>query len=63
MSPSKGTPARAVRIEDGIWDRVTTIAHMNGVTASDVVRSALVEWLESSASELHPADQPERTQK
>ena len=43
--PRPDNPARAVRIEDEVWARVKAVAKRRGTTASEVVRTALVEHL------------------
>lgn len=45
--PSKGTTARAVRIDDDLWARVQARATAEGVTPSDVIRDLLRQWVDS----------------
>lgn len=40
------TPARAVRIDDVLWDRVKAEADRRDETATDIVRRALREHLD-----------------
>jgi hypothetical protein len=39
------TPARQVRVSDGLWFPAMDKAHENGETVSDVVRRALEEYV------------------
>lgn len=39
------TPARSVRIPDDVWAAFKRLAESRGVTASDVVREALENYL------------------
>lgn len=43
------TPARAVRVEDGLWRAVAQRADERGETISDVVRRALRAYLATEA--------------
>jgi len=45
--PSKGTPARAVRVDDELWARVQARATAEGLKPSDVIRALLQEWVDS----------------
>ncbi|MBZ5737518.1 hypothetical protein [Nocardioides mangrovi] len=45
MANQPKTTARAVRISDEVWDAAQTRAKGDGVTTTDVVRRALVEYL------------------
>lgn len=41
-TPEKGaSPVRAMRIEDGLWDRVCEYAHFQGISDSDAARRLL----------------------
>lgn len=42
-----GTPARTVRIEDGLWQAVQVKAKEDGTTVSEVIRQLLTEWTET----------------
>lgn len=42
----RGTTLRNVRVPDEIWDAAKEQAEENGETVSDVVRRALVEYIE-----------------
>lgn len=42
----RGTTLRNVRVPDEIWDAAKEQAEANGETVSDVVRRALVEYIE-----------------
>lgn len=42
----RGTTLRNVRVPDEIWDAAKGQAGANGETVSDVVRRALVEYIE-----------------
>ena len=48
------TPARAVRIDDALWDAVKQEAARRGETATDVVRRALREHLRVPVEEATP---------
>ena len=43
---SKGTTRRTVRIEDGLWEAAKELADKNGDNLSEVIRRALVEYVE-----------------
>ena len=43
--PSKGTPHRTVRIEDGLWDAAKEAAKQNGTNISEVIREALSAYV------------------
>jgi len=47
---SKGTTRRTVRIEDRLWDKAKELADKNGDNLSDVLRRALVEYVEKGPS-------------
>jgi antitoxin component of RelBE/YafQ-DinJ toxin-antitoxin module len=39
------TPARAVRVEDGLWQAAQQQAEQRGETVSDVIRRALQRYI------------------
>jgi len=39
------TPARAVRVEDGLWQAAQQAAEQRGETVSDVIRRALLRYV------------------
>lgn len=41
---SKGTPMRAVRVDDDLWDRARTAAAVNETDVSAVIRAALERY-------------------
>ena len=43
---SRGTTRRTVRIGDGLWDKAKELADENGDNLSEVIRRALVEYIE-----------------
>jgi predicted DNA-binding ribbon-helix-helix protein len=45
---SKGTPHRAIRIDDALWDRVRSQAAVEGITTSDLIRQLLRGWLNNN---------------
>jgi antitoxin component of RelBE/YafQ-DinJ toxin-antitoxin module len=45
MPNAPKTPAHAVRISDATWAAVRDVADRKGLTASDVVRIALADFL------------------
>jgi len=45
---SKGTAKRSVRIEQDLWEQATAKAEREGLTASDVIRRLLREWLKNN---------------
>lgn len=55
MSPSKGTPPKAVRVEPGLWAAAKEKAAERGETVSDVLRRALVAYVEDDLPAA-PAD-------
>jgi hypothetical protein len=55
------TPVRAVRISDDVWDAAKERAEKDGVTRTDVVRRALVEYLELPAETTGFATDRQRT--
>jgi len=48
---SKGTIHRTVRIEDGLWDAAKRVAREHGESLSEVIRRALMEYVEKGASD------------
>jgi hypothetical protein len=48
---SKGTTHRTVRIEDGLWDKARELASQKGESLSEVIRRALVEYVEKGAED------------
>lgn len=42
------TPARAVRVEDGLWQAAQHVAAGRGETVSDVIRRALQRYIQRS---------------
>ena len=51
---SKGTPPRAIRIEDELWEQAKAVAVRRSDTISDVIRGAL--WSYISEAPKHRAD-------
>lgn len=45
MSPSKGTAQRTIRITDELWEAAQAVAEERGESVSDVIRSALEEYV------------------
>jgi predicted DNA-binding ribbon-helix-helix protein len=45
---SKGTTHRTVRIEDGLWEQAKTLAAERGENLSDIIRAALVAYVNES---------------
>lgn len=45
MSPSRGTARRTIRITDELWEAAQTVAEERGESVSDVIRSALEEYV------------------
>jgi predicted transcriptional regulator len=43
--PRPGNPARAVRVEDELWDAAMVIATERGETLSDIMRDALRRYV------------------
>jgi predicted transcriptional regulator len=43
--PRPGNPARAVRVEDELWNEAKAIAAMRGDSLSDVMREALRRYV------------------
>jgi hypothetical protein len=44
--PATGkTPVRGVRVETALWETATEVAAKHGLTASDVMRAALVSYV------------------
>lgn len=43
--PRPGNPARAVRVEDHLWQAAQAKAHERGETVSDVIRRALERYV------------------
>ena len=43
--PRWGTKARAVRVEDGLWQAAQAAAEKRGETVSDVIRRALTRYI------------------
>lgn len=43
---SKGTPRRSVRIPDDVWSEALTTADEYGDKLSDVMREALIRYIE-----------------
>jgi len=44
--PRPGNPARAIRVEDGLWNAARTKAAENGESVSEVVRKCLEQYVE-----------------
>lgn len=44
---SAGTPRRGVRVEDALWVPALTIAKQRGEHLSDIIRAALVAYVET----------------
>lgn len=42
---SRGTTLRNVRVADGLWQRVRTVAESRGESVSDVIRAALERYV------------------
>lgn len=51
---SKGTPPRAIRIEDELWEQAKAVAVRRSDTISDVIRGAL--WSYIAEAPKHRAD-------
>jgi hypothetical protein len=47
---SDGTPRRAVRIPDALWTAALTQAKDRGENLSDIIRAALVDYIENKGS-------------
>ena len=45
-SMSKGTTRRAVRVDDALWTTAQTVATGRGENLSDIIRAALVAYIE-----------------
>lgn len=45
--PGKGTTRRSVRIDDEAWNAAKKAADERGETLSDVIRAALVEYVDT----------------
>ena len=41
-------PLRAIRVGDELWAKVRAKAKTEGVTASEVIRRLLAEWIEAT---------------
>lgn len=50
MPNAPRTPARAVRIEDGLWSAAQQAAADRGETVSDVIRRALQRYVSRAGS-------------
>lgn len=48
--PRPENRARPVRIEDDLWDQVKALAKARETTASDVVRTAVTEYVDRYGS-------------
>jgi hypothetical protein len=44
VTPSKGTPIRPVRIEDGLWEAALAKAAEEETTVSEHLRAELIAW-------------------
>lgn len=47
-APRPGNPARAVRVEDELWQAAKVKARENGETVSDVLRRCLETYVEEA---------------
>lgn len=45
---SKGTTPRAIRVDDDLWDAAKTATEDRGETISDVVRLALIAYVQEA---------------
>ena len=45
---SKGTTPRAIRVEDDLWEAAKTATSERGETISDVVRIALIAYVQEA---------------
>ena len=45
MSPAKGTARRTIRVSDELWEAAQAVAEERGESVSDVIRSALEEYV------------------
>jgi hypothetical protein len=45
--PTKGTTRRSVRVEDDLWDKAKEAAHKNSEDLSEVIRRAIMEYVEA----------------
>lgn len=43
--PRPENPARAIRVEDELWEQVKAFAKLHGMNASEVVREAIRQYL------------------
>lgn len=46
--PSKGTPKRGIRIDDGLWNKAQEIAKANGDNLAFLIRDRLREYVEDN---------------
>jgi hypothetical protein len=47
---SNGTPRRAVRVDDALWTVALRTAKANGENLSDIIRAALVDYIEKNGT-------------
>ena len=45
--PTKGTPTRTIRISDELWERAKAVAKEHGDNIADIIRAALVAYINS----------------
>ena len=48
--PSKGTTRHAIRIPDALWLAALSLARSRGENLSDIIRAALVAYIESKGT-------------
>lgn len=48
--PTRGTPARKVRIDDPMWNAVQFVAGRRNADASEVIRRHLGDWIAREAA-------------
>jgi antitoxin component of RelBE/YafQ-DinJ toxin-antitoxin module len=61
MANQPKTTARAVRISDEVWEAAKARAEKDGVTTTDVVRRALVKYLDLPSDTTGWATDRQRT--
>jgi len=49
--PTKGTKRHAIRIPDPLWNQARTTAAEHGDNLSEIIRQALVEYVEQRGTE------------
>ncbi|MET4135698.1 CopG family transcriptional regulator [Pseudarthrobacter sp. PvP090] len=50
---SKGTPNRAIRIDDALWENAKEVAIRRGDTISEILRGALEEYVSAAPAARH----------